>query len=783
MSVGDAVTRLRPQLIDLLVCLASRAGQTVSKDEILETVWPGQFIAESGLTRCVAELRQVFGDAPQDSRVIETIPKRGYRLIAPVRFVPMADEWPMPPNGEPPLAGGTPPPPNAEPPLAGGTPPLPGGGPPVTGGTPVPLVGGKRSRASALVRRQRFGWIGAALVLVAALATAVWWYAWRTTLGEQDTVVLAVENGTGDRVFDEALRLALAVQLEQSPYLRVVSEQRIRDELRFMNQAPDATITRAIAMEACQRVGAKAVLVVSLTPLGRHYLIGVEGLNCRSGDVLARQQLEVDGKEAVVAGLGQAVSGIRRHLGESVASIRRNDVPIVQATTSSIEALNELSLAERAQGRGQDEEAVRLYQRAVELDPTFALAYVKLGSQLLALWRYGEALDALQKAYSLRDRASAVERLYITADYYHWVARDPIRATGPLEAARDAFPRSPVPRVGLASLYGQLGRFDQALAEGREALRLDPDNALATATVAEVLLRLNRFDEAKQTGEQLIARQRENVQTRLVLSDIAFVQGDIDGLRRQLEWAAATPAAESAFLRHQGGMAMFGGKVETSTRLWRQCGTRASDRGDRALAAALAFEEARGRALLGWTTEVVAITSSILQSNRSGHALIGSAVALGLAGQTDAAERLVREYQALPDLEAGVDPDSRPIARALIAHQQGRTDDALELMAPLRPYDLAPQFRGLPPYVRGLILLGAGRPAEAVREFERLTSHRGIVPSQVIYPMAWLQLARARAKAGDAAGSRQAYDQFFIFLEDADAGIPALLQARKESGR
>ncbi len=335
MTRGGTIVRLRPQLMDLLCCLALRAGRTLTKEEIFERVWPDHFIADTGLARCVAELRHVFDDDAREPRVIETIPKRGYRLLADIVFV---DE-PAPANGNGHAAA-----PDSD---ANGADRVgePRPGEPATAAPepveakphdPLPAVP-PESVASRLGGWLTRFWIPLAGALVLGVAGAVAAAAWRAggpaAFSGRDTIVLAFDNATGDPVFDGTLKLALAVQLEQSPYLRILSDEKARDTLRYMGRRHDEPMTRAVARDICPRAGAKAILSSSISMMGTHYVIGLEAIACETGESLAREQVEVDRKEQVLVGLGRAASSIRAKLGESLASIRQLDVPLVQATT------------------------------------------------------------------------------------------------------------------------------------------------------------------------------------------------------------------------------------------------------------------------------------------------------------------------------------------------------------------------------------------------------------------------------------------------------------------
>ena len=764
VTLGDRSVHVRRQLIDLLVFLASRRGQVVSKEEIFQAVWPGQFVAESGLARCISQLRDVFGDDPRKPQFIETIPTRGYRLLAPVEPVAPPDSASTGLAQTVPLPAGV-----AAPATAA---PAAGPAAPVLHAQPVP--------PSAVKARGR-GWPAAAVLFVVVLAGAGF-VAWRSLrlppLGEQDTLLVSFENHTGDTVFDDTLRLALTVQLEQSPYLRVVPEQRIREALGFMNHRTDGPVTGAVAMDLCQRVGARAVLTGSITNLGGHYVIGLEGVECPSGRTLVRRQKEATRKEDVIAGLGEVVSDVRRRLGESVASVRQHDVPLVQATTSSLEALKALTAGDMERARGRDAEAIQAYQRAIEADPQFALAYGRLGVHLLSLTRTGEAIDALKRAFALRDRASPGERQYITSYYYTRVVRDPVKAVAALEAWRDAYPRNPTPRVSLGEMYIQTGRFEEARLQAREALRLQPGDATATAVVLDALMGLERLDEARKIAEAEVAAGRGSVTTRLALLLIAFTQDDAEGVRRQVEWVAANPAGEPLVATHRAAIAMFGGRMRDGGALGRQRAERAEARGDHALAALSTAGVALHAAFVGQAEEARSLTARALTNPGTPDTVLRAAFALALIGETAAAVQRYAEYLRMPDVEAGSDPQYRAPTEALIEINAGRPDAAIELLASVKPYE--PGLACVPTYVRGLAYMRAGRPRQAAAEFQRMTAHRGALANALVYPLAWLQLARAHAAAGDPQAARQAYRRFLQLWKDADPDVPALLQARAE---
>ena len=437
VSRGGTVVKLRPQLADLLLCLAKRHGEIVLKEEIFAEVWPGQFIAESGLSRCVAELRQILHDDAQQPKFIETFPKRGYRLIAPVVWVEESAGADRPaaeaaePTVRAPDAADT-----AKP-------------PPDDGRQPV--------------RRRARLWVALGLaVAVAGIAAVIYWTKGSSAgvLTERDTVLLAdVRNATGDRAFDDALRLALAVNLEQAPFLRILPQEAVRGALLRSGRSADERIVGPVALDVCRREGAAVLLAGSIASLGSRYVIGLEAIACQTGESIGRAMTEAGSKEGVLTALEQAASRIRRGLGESRDSLARHDVPLVRATTPSLDALRALSLGDLSRDRGRHPEALTYYRQATDLDPQFALAWARRGLAARNVDLREEAIPALRRAFELRERASQPERFFIEGLYYRFVAADPDRAIETFQAWKRLYPGSAVPPNYIAAtLSDELGQ-------------------------------------------------------------------------------------------------------------------------------------------------------------------------------------------------------------------------------------------------------------------------------------------------------------------------------------
>ncbi len=415
----------------------------------------------------------------------------------------------------------------------------------------------------------RKGGVAVAVVVVALLVVAAWFFYFRPApaLTGSDYVLLAdFENTTGDPVFDGTLKQALAVKLGESPFLNIVPEARVRETLQLMQRSPDEPVTGAIAREVCQRQGVKALLEGSIAPLGTHYVINLNVQNCQSGEVLARDQVEATRKEDVLSALGQASSRLREELGESLASIQKYDTPITQATTGSLEALKALGQGDAERAKGGDLPAISFYKRALELDPNFALPHARLGAVFANLGEWELAREYRTKAFALRERVSEPERLYISTGYYGWVTGEIEKAIEINEMWTRVYPRFATPYNNLGVHYFQLGQYEKALEAFQEGLRRNPRaevryEVALLENVAAAYLFLNRFEEARAQLERTRVQGFDSADLRLFLYWVAFVQGDKEAMRRQVEWARGK-LAEPRMWRFEALAAGFAGKAQ-----------------------------------------------------------------------------------------------------------------------------------------------------------------------------------------------------------------------------
>ena len=763
ISRGDAVVKLRPQLADLLVCLARRAGEIVLKDEILAEVWPGQYIAESGLSRCVAELRQVLHDDAQQPRFIETITKRGYRLVAPVTWLEKA---PQAVSADDQVRSD----PDAD--VHAGV-----------AGAPAAAVKDTGGERRWTFGRHRGVWAAVVLVLVAVgiVVIAMLSRSPASVLTERDPVLLAFENRTGDAVFDETIPLAVSIQLEQSPYLGLLSPGRVQEALRMMKRAPDTPLTRTVGLEICERVGGRALIVTSIARLGSQYVIGLEAVGCGAGRVLARQQVTTERKEQVLDALQRAAAEIRFAVGEPTASIERYNVPIVEATTSSLEALRAVRRGDVAKERGQADLALGLYRDAVALDGDFALAYSRLGIVAAIAGTEAECLSAFERAYALRQHVTLPERLEIEASYHLYVTGEQAKVLEALELLKRSYPRRTTVRRGLVDHHTRTGRYDAALAEALEAVRLEPKSPMNLAAVARSHLYLNHITEARQAAESAIASGGVSPGLHVVLFQCALAANDENLLARERAWAAEHPEAAPSWLDVEAEEAVNRGRLRDAIGLLQQIEALAATGGAPETAAMYRLRMARFEALCGLRAQAMRRVDAELARGVGPERKIDTVKVAISAGEFDRAERLLDELD-----RAGYPGASQPGAtlavayRAAIAASRGRPERALELLDPLQPFELGMAYGFIPLLERANAHYLLGDWTNARLAFEKILAHSTVDSGRKLLPLAQLGLARTLARAGDVAGSRRTYEQFFERWRHADPDLPVLLQARRE---
>jgi tetratricopeptide (TPR) repeat protein len=611
----------------------------------------------------------------------------------------------------------------------------------------------------------------------------------RTTLTDKDSILIAdFVNTTGDEVFDGTLRQAMAVQLGQSPFLDVFSEERVRETLRYMGRTPGEPLTRNLAREVGQRRGVKALLAGSIASLGRHYVIDLEAVNVASGETIAREQVEAESRERVLGRLGEAAARLREKLGESLGSIEKFAAPIEQATTSSLEAFKAYDLGRQRHFGGQYFEAIPLYRRAVELDPDFAIAHAALAIAYGTAREDDLAARCSRRAFELRERVSERERFYISARYYVDVLHDGDKAIEVLELWKQTYPRDFVPRTNLAARYNAIGRHERALEEAREGLRLNPDAGVAYASLAYSAMCLDRYEEARTTLEQARTRKLEPPYGRYMQYGLALLEGDAAARQRQVEHVAGTPT-EAGMLALESAAAAYAGELRRARELTRRAIELATDRGLQEGAALYSAGDALWEAAYGNCGQAKQAAARTLALTRSRTALNWSALALAMCGEARQARRLAEELNGRFPQDSFFRTLWLPMTDAALAlrrHDPARAVERLEVAARAERGTNATLW---PAYIRGLAYLDQGASHEALDEFQKILDHRGVLApkdfnpvAMTLYPLAQIGRARAARQAGDLDQSRQAYEAVLSLWKDADPDIPVLRAVRREYG-
>ena len=644
----------------------------------------------------------------------------------------------------------------------------------------IPAASASSSQPAGRKLQKRTVVIAAALAALALTLGLLWYFKSGSAapLTGADTIVVAdFNNTTGDPVFDGTLKQALASQLEQSPFLSIFSDSRVREALRLMNRSPDERVTKEIAREICQRQGFKAFLTGTISNIGSHYVVTLEATNAQTRDTIALEQAEADSKEQVLSALGTAATNLRKQLGESLASIQKYDKPIHQATTSSLEALKYYSNGIEQQLKGRYLEAIPSFKKATEIDQNFARAYAAMSSMYYNTRQYELAAEASRKAYELRDRVGENERFYITQAYYDNVTGELENYLQTLEQWKGTYPRDASPPNNLAVKYNELGLFDKAAAEAREAIRLNPGSAAGYSLLAAAQLSLNRLDEAKQTINQALGQKLDSTAIRRTLFRIAFVQRDSATMQHQIDWLNGKPDDYLA-QGWQSETAAFVGQLQKSQQFSNSALESAERRDQKDVAAQIAVAAATRDALFGdcarvneQTARTVGITSRQLTVANAANALAG-------CGESSQAENIIAELTRRFPVDTVLNKILAPLVQARIELQRDNAAQAIKSLETTRPFEGYALFQIA--YLRGQAYLKQQKPTEAATEFQKIVDHRGSQPTSPIYVLAHLGLARAAALQGDTAKARKAYQDFFALWKDADANLSIVIEARKE---
>ena len=647
-----------------------------------------------------------------------------------------------------------------------------------------------RTAPTAKPGAKRRRWTAAAAVVVLATLGAGYFYSrGAARLTDKDTIVLAdFTNSTGDSVFDGTLRQGLAVQLEQSPFLRLVSEQRIHQALRLMGRPADARLTAELAKEICERTASSAVLDGSIASLGSQYVLGLRAKSCRTGEVLDEEQAQAARKEDVLNSLSRIARRFRTRVGESLATIQKHDTPLAEATTPSLEALKAYSAGLRT-GLSGSITGVPFFKRAIEMDPQFAMAHAWLGLMYGDMGESALSAESTGNAYRLRDRTSDREKFFIAASYEVHVTGNMEKAQQTCEFWARTYPREIMPHALLAGIiFDASGNYEKAVEEDKKAIEIDPDSAIGYSQLAFNYEYLDRLDEAINTLRQASAHKLEIGDFLVQRYDIAFLKGDHAGMDRETALAQGKSGTEDWISDHQAFVSAYSGRLQEAARLSRRAAdlARQSAQQDRAALDETGLALWEGFFGNGPAAKRSALAARQLSNGREVE--YGAAFALALAGDSSRAQSLANDLERRFPEDTSVRFSYLPALRALLALNHGEAAKALELLQIAIPYDLgAPRssFHGFfgslyPVYVRGEAYLAAHQGVQAAGEFQKILAHRGVVVSDPIGALAHLQLGRALVLSGDRKNAKSAYQDFLTLWKDADTDLQVLKRAQAE---
>lgn len=729
---------LQGQPIEILTILLQHPGEVVTREELQKKLWPADTFVEfdAGLNAAIKRLRAALNDDPATPHYVETIPRKGYRFIANsiasdhdrgehqivIRAVELPGQW--------------------------------------------------------------HGWLLAASA-IAVMIFGVIAIRFASNPGrprlisEGDTILMAdFVNRTGDDVFDGTLKQGLNFHLAQSPYINLAAEDRVRQTLRQMNHPAEEPIVREVAREVCQRLNLKAMLNGEIVPLGSHYAITLNVINCLNGELLASEQIEASRKEEVLSALGKSASRLRPKLGEAVASVAKLDKPLEEATTSSLEALRQFSLGGEIQGRGKIRDSIPCYTRAIEIDPDFALAYMRLGAVYMNISEMEKAREHRAKAFALRARVSDRERLRISAGYY-------LRATGELDKAREAneqiialYPTNWGTRGNLGLILGDLGELDKAIELHREEISRFPNSPQGYQNLVASLLAIGKIGDAKALLDRQIAHGGlETVYMHRQLYVVAFLQQDQAAMQREVSWAKGRPD-EHLFLSMQADFASYLGRRKESMTLYRRATEMAKTLGAIEPAANYLATAARMEALFGNCQQARILIASALALHRPG-ALEGAPYVFATCGDAGRAQALLKDLMSRFPRGTLVNQVTVPEVHAILETGAGLPSRAIELLLPSESFE--PTWWGLT-YARGCAYLKAKSGKDAAREFEKIIAPMRLPSTTEMTQRAisYLQLSRAYVLADDIEKARKSYESFLELWKHADPDIPVLRKAKAE---
>ncbi len=735
--------------MEVLLLLAKRRGQLVTREEIIENLWGKDVFldTDNAINTAIRKIRQVLKDDPEQPRFVQTVTGRGYRFIGQICEI---------------------------------------GRPPVTST--------KTGVRTAIWKR--WWLIVAAAAAVPALALAGYFYFHRAPkLTDKDTIVLAdFANSTGDLVFDNTLRQGLAVQLEQSPFLSLISDERIQQTLKLMAKPADARLTPEVSREICQRTASAAVLDGSIASLGSQYVLTLRAKDCRSGDVLDEEQVQAARKEDVLNALSQIASRFRTRVGESLSTVKSHDTPLAEATTPSLEALKAYSVGWQVSFSSGSAASVPFFQRALEIDPNFASAYAALGRMYGDIGESALSAKNTGKAYQLRDRASDQEKFFISLSYELQVTGNREKAQQTCDLWVQTYPRAWFPHALLSgAIYPELGKYEKSVEEAKIAIGIDPDFSIGYGILAGSYVALERISEAEKTLQRASERKLDIPDFYVLRYVIAFLKDDKAEMEREASESREKPGVDDWMSNAEGFVSAYSGHLEEARKMSRRAADLAR-KADRREAEALYETDAAVReALFGNVTTARQRAGDALELSRGKDVEYGAAFALALSGDSSRSQTLTDDLSRRFPEDTIVRFTYLPTLRALLALNRSEPANAVELLQTTIPYEGGSPMEGgsevllgagnlYPAYVRGVAYLAARRGREAAAEFQKILDHRGTVISDPVGALAQMQLGRAYALAGDKDKARTAYRDFLALWKNADPDIPILKEVQREYG-
>jgi eukaryotic-like serine/threonine-protein kinase len=754
----DSQVSLTPKAFDVLLYLAENPNRLVTKEELLEAVWGDTFVEEGNLTQYISHLRKALGDNSEDGRLIVTIARKGYQFTGRVTVAGEMEDIANPAT-------------------------LP------TAATETLQTDAhsadfstREQVAEPLPARpglRKLSVVAGVIVLAAVGCWLFWSFRHRVRLSASDTIVFAdVTNGSSDPVFDDALNTALRHEMGQTPYLNILGTDKVSGTLGQLSLPPTTKLTPDVALQICGKTSSKVVINQSIADSGNRYRLQMKAVDCGSGTILAAEQTEIGSRNEVIREFGITAARLRAKLGEPADSLTRFNQPLEKALSSSLEALQAEAQGNRLYLAGDAEGALKLYQRALELDPNFAITYQAIGSAQGTLGRHDLMTAAFARAYELRDRMTEKNRLNIELIYYSNVTGELDKAYSISRRALELYPRDVFFHRNLANTLIQLGQLDSAAAAEDEMARLGP-SPIHFAFAAQANIIASRFKEASSWLTQAEALKYDNLELRIQRLRLAFMEGDRSTFDRIYHDEERGPN-RIAFMRERSRFEGQEGHFDSSDRLQVQASKLSSDPED--ISTGLVFSALQS-AEAGRVIQASKIQDQALRSKLERNRKMVLALSLARSGRTEEANQLADEVTKEAPLDTIVQRYLVPTVRAAIRLQQHDPVAAIDLLRGTVPYDIADthSFDYLyPAYIRGLAYMESGDGRSAAGEFQKLLDNPGLCLESIAGPMAQLQLGRAQIMMGNEAAARKSYEIFLDLWKTSDPDVPVYQQAKAE---